>query len=60
LAIDALAGIVDGLGDRLGQSTETLRDGLAQIRLAYVEIAGASNKANGSAGSEDDTPGGTS
>jgi hypothetical protein len=41
LAIDALSGIVDNLGDRLGESTSTLRDGLAQIRLAFVQIAGA-------------------
>ena len=39
LAIDAFAALVDGLGDRLGQSAGTLRDGLAQIRLAYVQIS---------------------
>jgi hypothetical protein len=40
LAIDALAAVVDRLGERLGGSTDTLRDGLAQIQLAYVQIAG--------------------
>ncbi|HVC26075.1 MAG TPA: hypothetical protein VND23_09980 [Acidimicrobiales bacterium] len=41
LAIDAFAAVVETLGDRLGSSTGTLRDGLAQIRLAFVQIAGA-------------------
>jgi hypothetical protein len=47
LAIDALAAIVDGLGNRLGETTETLREGLGQIRLAYVQIAGAMATTNG-------------
>jgi hypothetical protein len=38
LAIDALAAIVEGLGPRLGEHEEPLRDALAQIRLAYVQI----------------------
>jgi hypothetical protein len=38
LAIDAMAGIVDGLGDRLGNSAEPLREALAQLRLAYVQV----------------------
>jgi hypothetical protein len=38
LAIDALAGIVDGLGDRLGEHGEPLRDALTQLRLAYVQV----------------------
>ncbi len=41
LAIDALGALVDGLGERLGASYPTLVDGLAQIRLAFVQIAGA-------------------
>lgn len=41
LAIDALGALVDGLGDRLGEHAPSLRDGLAQIRLAYVQIAAA-------------------
>jgi hypothetical protein len=45
LAIDALAAIVESLGNRLGQSADALRDGLAQIRLAYVQIAGVTNAA---------------
>ncbi len=38
LAIDAMAGIVEGLGDRLGPHAESLRDGLAQLRLAFVQV----------------------
>jgi hypothetical protein len=41
LAIDALGAIVEGLGDRLGKDEEPLRDALAQIRLAYVQLKGA-------------------
>ena len=38
LAIDAVACIVDGLGDRLGPEVDTLRDALSQIRLVFVQI----------------------
>ncbi len=41
LAIDALAALVDGLGSRLGDQEATLRDGLAQLRLAFVQIQAA-------------------
>jgi hypothetical protein len=41
LAIDALGSLVEGLGDRLGEHAGPLRDGLAQIRLAFVQISGA-------------------
>ena len=41
LAIDALGSIVEGLGDRLGPDEEPLRDALAQIRLAFVQIKSA-------------------
>ena len=40
LAIDALAALVDGVGDRLGDEAQALRDGLAQLRLAYVSLQG--------------------
>jgi hypothetical protein len=39
LAIDAMAALVDGLGDRLGGSAPVLRDALAQIRMAYVQLS---------------------
>jgi hypothetical protein len=38
LAIDAMAGIVEQLGDRLGSFAPPLREALAQLRLAYVEV----------------------
>jgi hypothetical protein len=38
LAIDAMAALVDGLGDRLGKNAAPLRDALAQLRLAYVQV----------------------
>jgi hypothetical protein len=41
LAIDAMASVVEGLGDRLGEHAEPLRDGLSQIRMAFVQIKSA-------------------
>jgi hypothetical protein len=41
LALDAMAALVDGLGDRLGEHAGALRDALAQLRLAYVQVAQA-------------------
>lgn len=38
LAIDAVACLVDGLGERLGPETDTLRDALGNIRIAFVQI----------------------
>jgi len=43
LAIDAFGALVEGLDGRLGAATETLRDGLAQLRLAFVQISAAAN-----------------
>ena len=40
LAIDAVAFLVDGLGDRLGGDAPAMRDALANIRLAYVRVKG--------------------
>ena len=39
LAIDALAALVDGLQGRLGDEEEALREALAQLQLAFVEVA---------------------
>jgi len=39
LAIDAVGAVVEGLGDRLQDHEQPLRDALAQLRLAYVQIA---------------------
>ena len=41
LAIDAVACLVEGLGDRLGDDTPTMRDALANIRIAFVQVKGA-------------------
>ena len=38
LAIDGVAALVEGLQGRLGRHQEPLREALAQLRLAYVEI----------------------
>lgn len=38
LAIDALAALVDKLGDRLGDDIETMRDALANIQMVYVQM----------------------
>lgn len=40
LAIDAVACLVDGLGERLGPDTPAMRDALNNIRLAFVQIKG--------------------
>ena len=36
LAIDAMAALVEGLGDRLGKYHASLNQALSQLRLAYV------------------------
>ncbi len=41
LAIDALAALVDGLTDRLGEGEDMLRDALRQVQMLFVEIADA-------------------
>jgi hypothetical protein len=40
LALDAMGGMVDALGDRLGPNADPLRQTVAQLRLAYVEVSG--------------------
>jgi hypothetical protein len=49
VAIDAYAALVESVGDRLGEDAATLRDALAQIRLAYVQIHAGSTDAAGAA-----------
>jgi hypothetical protein len=39
IVIDTMAAIVDGLGPRLVQHEQTLRDALTQLQLLWVEIA---------------------
>jgi hypothetical protein len=38
IAIDALAAVVEALGPRLAEDESTLRDALAQLRLAFVQL----------------------
>jgi hypothetical protein len=46
VAIDAMAGIVEvRLEGRLGENETTLRDALAQLRMAYVQLKGAAESA---------------
>jgi hypothetical protein len=45
LAIDAMAALVEGLGDRLGASAEPLREALAQLRMAFVQVSGRAGDA---------------
>jgi hypothetical protein len=45
VAIDAMAAIVEGLKGRLGENEPTLIDALAQLRMAYVQLHGASTDA---------------
>lgn len=46
LAIDAFAALVDGLGDRLGPEASTMRDALASIRMAFVQVKSGINGQN--------------
>lgn len=41
LAIDALGLLVEGLGERLGEAEGPLREAVAQVRLAYVQLDAA-------------------
>src|SRR5437763_3524710 len=43
LAIDAFSALVEGLAGRMGEFEPQLRDGLAQLRLAYVQISGSND-----------------
>jgi hypothetical protein len=44
MALDAMAALVDALGDRLGPNAEPLRQAVAALRLGYVEVAGELGK----------------
>jgi hypothetical protein len=45
LAIDAVGCLVEGLGSRLGPDAATLGEALSNIRLAFVQIKGATSPA---------------
>jgi len=58
LAIDGLGALVDGLEGRLGDAEPSLREALAQLRLAYVNLEGAERTAAEQAAARD-APGAT-
>jgi hypothetical protein len=47
LAIDAMNALVEGLQGRLGEAERTLREGLAEIRMAFVQIHNAERARQG-------------
>jgi Domain of unknown function (DUF1844) len=51
LAIDALTALLDGMQARLGDDERSLRDGLAEIRMAFVQIHNAERAKQTSASS---------
>jgi len=51
LAIDALGALTDGLAGRLGEQEAQIRDALAQLRMAFVQIKGGME-----AGVDNDVP----
>ena len=53
VAIDALGALLDGMQGRLGEPEATLREGLSQIRMAFVQLK---NRPQGPAGEESGDP----
>ena len=47
LAIDAMGALVEGLEGRLGENEAVLRDALAQLRLAFVQLRAAAGEGEG-------------
>lgn len=45
LAIDAFGLLVEGLEGRLGDDGDTLKDGLQQLRMAFVQVSEAGDPA---------------
>ena len=46
LAIDAMNAVLDALGDRLGDDRTTLRDGLTQLQMAFVQLKSGGEQAS--------------
>ena len=57
VAIDALGALLDGMQGRLGDSEPTLRDGLSQIRMAFVQLKNRTQEDPTDAPSTDDQTG---
>ena len=49
LAVDAMGAIVEGLAGRLGDVEAELAEGLAQIRLAFVQVQAGRRPSEGDA-----------
>ncbi|MDP9454165.1 MAG: DUF1844 domain-containing protein [Actinomycetota bacterium] len=41
VAIDAMGALVEGMAGRLGDEEQALRDGLSQLRMAFVQLSRA-------------------
>ncbi|MDP8953645.1 MAG: DUF1844 domain-containing protein [Actinomycetota bacterium] len=41
VAIDAMGALVEGMAGRLGDEEQALRDGLGQLRMAFVQLSAA-------------------
>ncbi|MGI9604328.1 MAG: hypothetical protein ACR2QE_20785 [Acidimicrobiales bacterium] len=52
VAIDAMNAVVDALQGRLGEAESTLRDGLSQIRMAFVQLQAQADEAGADTGSD--------
>ncbi len=39
VAIDAMGALVEGMAGRLGDEEQALRDGLGQLRMAFVQLS---------------------
>ena len=44
VSIDAMAALVEGLAGRLAENEATLKDALAQLRMAYVQLKAAAEQ----------------
>jgi hypothetical protein len=49
LAIDAMGHLVDNLSGRLGEAEPTLKDALAQLRMAFVQVSRPDGDTGGAA-----------
>jgi hypothetical protein len=58
VAIDAMASLVEGLGERLGAHEAPLRDALAQLRLVFVQVSRRDDEPGGPEVTDAETGGG--
>jgi hypothetical protein len=53
LAIDALGLLVEGLAARLGEGEQQVKEGLTQLRMAYVQISEGGGTQGGDPGADE-------